>query len=111
MTRHLGFLSLPLTALIMSCSTEQFPPESQEDVSIIKTFEPNDLNKDGCLSVSEWERVANASTETIVNEASNVEQFRGWILEAFADIDANGNKCITLPEYINFSRHSRVIKE
>jgi hypothetical protein len=91
---------------MIGCSNGQSQANLPDQTSLAQVFEANDINKDGCLSATEWETMANGATEAISNEASNADQFRRWTLGVFTDMDTNGNSCITIPEYIEFGRKS-----
>lgn len=107
MVVELRFLTMALNGILISCSTEQGAPDAHERASIVQIFRSNDINSDKCLSSSEWRKMAEASTDFVKNEASNPDQFKDWTLELFTEIDLDRNKCVTLEEYIKFSKSSQ----
>jgi hypothetical protein len=100
-------LILALGSLVAACSAGHTSPASKEDSSIYIIFKSNDANKDRCLSLAEWQKMAQSSTDSINNQADNLRQFKAWILDTFNEVDYDGNKCISVEEYTRFSRISR----
>lgn len=107
MAVQLPLLNLALSGLLMCCSAGQLPSGSEERESIIKVFKSNDLNNNKCLSMPEWNRMTEIATDAVRNESSNADQFRDWNLEIFTEIDSDHDKCVSLSEYIEFSKKSR----
>jgi hypothetical protein len=100
------FVGLILGGLLIGCSTQQRASNSEVLESIRQVFINNDLNHDECLSRSEWDLMARTSTEGIKNEASNIEQYRGWTSELFTEMDVDHSNCVTMKEYITLSKKS-----
>ena len=104
------FSTLALGILVAACSAGQTSPVSSGESAIHTVIKANDMNKDGCLSVEEWERMEKLAEDPIANQASNLDQFRNWIMETFDQIDRDNNKCVSVKEYVRSGRKSRAEK-
>lgn len=81
---------------MMACTT----PERSVESAINQIFLAHDIDRDGCLSRAEWAAMAAIARDALASDRpDNLNQTEQSYLEAFSELDRNGDECLTEEEY------------